>query len=76
MAAVLELRSAKTADPAVVEHLEELLAMARQGKILAIAFAAQQVEATTSTVYALGKHGDVAHLLYALECLKQRLLGR
>ncbi len=66
-----EVRSA--AVPEVVSTLEEMLEKARAGDLCSVAIVAQARAAATVTTFAMGE-GDRAHLVYALEVLKLRLM--
>lgn len=59
----------------IVSGLETLLARARRGEFLAVAFAGHVRPSDTATFYSLGGGGDVAHLVTAIERVKLRLLA-
>lgn len=61
--------------PSVVAFLEELIAMARAGKIRGIAVATVSADHGSGTAYEIGD-GDAIPLVYGLERLKLRLLSR
>jgi hypothetical protein len=60
--------------PKIVTALEELLARAKRGDVLAVAIAIETGELETGGTFAIGPQGDVAHLVCGLERLKKRLL--
>lgn len=72
---LVQLRELKPRpEPSVVNVLRDLLARAEAGDILAIAVATHLRENRTGSAWSLGKDGDVAHLVCAIERVKARLL--
>lgn len=61
-------------DPNVVSLAEELLERARSGEIRSVALA-MEGPGFTSTAFELGRDGNRAHLNFALDGLKLRLLS-
>lgn len=59
--------------PEVIAVLEEALEGAKSGKLRSVAVASETLGGQTSTAFSMGD-GDRAHLVYALECLKVRLI--
>jgi beta-phosphoglucomutase-like phosphatase (HAD superfamily) len=63
-------------DENIVAHLEELLAQAKEGRIIGIAIASNMVNDTTETTLETWGGSHVIRLVGALEALKHRLLVR
>jgi NAD(P)-dependent dehydrogenase (short-subunit alcohol dehydrogenase family) len=58
----------------VIRMLESTIAKVKEGKIVAVALAAQGLGLSTVSAFALGENGDLSHLVCAIERVKLRLL--
>lgn len=70
----LRLISERQPDADMVEAIETILARVKRGEVLAICFAIHAIGDGTGSQYSIGKGGDVAHLVLAIERVKLRLL--